>query len=79
MPSKKSGLVPSERILGSILVIREQKVLLDATLAELYGVSTKVLIQAVKRNLARFPSDFMFALSAEEFSVLRSQIVTSRR
>jgi hypothetical protein len=62
---------------GRILVLREQRVMLDADLAELYGVQTKVLVQAVKRNLARFPQDFMFQLSAEEFSALRSQTVTS--
>lgn len=62
---------------GRILVLREQRVLLDADLAELYGVETKVLVQAVKRNMARFPQDFMFQLSAEEFAVLRSQTVTS--
>lgn len=62
---------------GRILVLREQRVMLDADLAELYDVQTKVLVQAVKRNLVRFPQDFMFQLSAEEFSVLRSQTVTS--
>ena len=77
MASKRSGLVPRERILGSILVIRGQKVLLDATLAELYGVETRALVQAVKRNLARFPRDFMFSLTSEEFSNLRSQNVIS--
>jgi len=54
-----------------------KRVMLDADLAELYDVQTKVLVQAVKRNLARFPQDFMFQLSAEEFSALRSQTVTS--
>ncbi len=70
-------LVPSERIAHSILLLRGQKVLLDADLAELYGVETKVLVQAVKRNLDRFPDDFMFRLDAEEFAALRSQSVTS--
>lgn len=70
-------LVPSERIAHSILLLRGQKVLLDADLAELYGVETKVLVQAVKRNLERFPDDFMFQLDAEEFMALRSQSVTS--
>jgi DNA-binding PadR family transcriptional regulator len=51
--------------------------MLDADLAELYGVQTKVLVQAVKRNLARFPADFMFQLTGEEFAALRSQFVTS--
>lgn len=75
-----------EQIESRIFVIRGQKVMLDADLAELYGVETKVLNQAVKRNLDRFPDDFMFQLSTEEFanlkskigiSSLRSQIVTS--
>jgi len=52
--------------------------MLDADLAQLYGVATKVLIQAVKRNPARFPSDFMFLLTEQEVAILRSQIVTSR-
>ena len=60
-----------------ILTLREQRVMLDADLAELYGVPTKALVQAVKRNLARFPADFMFQLTAEEFAALRSQTVTS--
>lgn len=59
--------------------IRNQKVMLDADLAELYGVETKALKQAVKRNMNRFPEDFMFELSENEFQVLRSQIVTSKR
>ena len=62
---------------GRILVLRDQRVLLDADLAELYGVQTKVLVQAIKRNIARFPQDFMFQLAAEEFAALRSQTVTS--
>lgn len=60
-----------------IVVLRHHKVLLDADLAELYGVPTKVLLQAVKRNLDRFPADFMFQLDDEEWNSLRSQIVTS--
>ncbi|MDP3192331.1 ORF6N domain-containing protein [Rhodoferax sp.] len=62
---------------GRILLLRDQRVMLDADLAELYDVQTKVLVQAVKRNLVRFPQDFMLQLSAEEFSALRSQTVTS--
>ena len=58
-------------------MVRSQKVILDADLAELYAVETKVLVQAVKRNLERFPQDFMFQLSQEEFALLRSQSVTS--
>ena len=65
-------------LIGSrILTLREQRVMIDADLAELYGVATKVLVQAVKRNLVRFPQDFRFQLSAEEFAALRSQSVTS--
>ena len=64
-------------IQSRILVLREQRVMLDADLAQLYGVETKVLVQAVKRKLMRFPADFMFQLSAEECAALRSQTVTS--
>jgi hypothetical protein len=60
-----------------IATIRGQHVMFDADLAELYGVSTKVLVQAAKRNRSRFPNDFMFRLTALEFQDLRSQIVTS--
>lgn len=74
----KQIAVPLQSFIGGrILVLREQRVMLDADLAELYGVQTKVLVQAVKRNLARFPQDFMFQLSADEFTALRSQTVTS--
>lgn len=65
-------------ISGAIVVLRGHRVLLDAALAELYGVETKVLIQAVKRNLTRFPPDFMLQLTAPEWAGLRSQIVTSK-
>lgn len=76
--------VPSERVVNKILFIRGKKVMIDADLAELYGVETKVLNQAVKRNLKRFPQDFMFQLNAEEVKNLkvassRSQIVTLKR
>ena len=65
-------------LIGSCIhTLREQRVMLDADLAELYGLQTKVLVQAVKRNLARFPADFMFQLNAEEWVALRSQAVTS--
>jgi len=70
-------MIPRERIERHILLIRGEKVMLDADLADLYGVATKVLIQAVKRNLERFPDDFMFQLDRQEFDHLRSQIVTS--
>jgi hypothetical protein len=64
-------------IQSRILALREQRVMLDADLAQLYGVETRVLVQAVKRNLARFPEDFMFQLSAQEWAALRSQSVIS--
>ena len=69
--------VPVEMITSKIYLIRGQKVMLDRGLAELYGVETRVLKQAVKRNIARFPVDFMFELSRAEFDNLRSQIVIS--
>jgi hypothetical protein len=65
------------RIRQSIFFIRGQKVILDAHLAELYAVETRVLIQAVTRNATRFPRDFMFQLTKREFANLRSQIVIS--
>jgi len=73
----KSELIPVEAIAGKILLIRNQKVILDRDLAEMYGVETRVLNQAVKRNITRFPEDFMFQLSKEEYDNLKSQIVTS--
>lgn len=60
-----------------ILSLRDQRVMLDADLAALYGVETKVLVQAIKRNSERFPGDFMFQLDAHEWASLRSQLVTS--
>lgn len=72
-------LIPDEMIMNKIYVIRDQKVMLDKDLAELYGVSTKVFNQAVKRNIRRFPKDFMFELTPEEFDELRSHFVTSKK
>jgi len=77
--SKRSSLVPIEKIERAIYFIRGEKVMLDRDLAVLYGVETKMLNRAVKRNLRRFPEDFMFQLSADEASHLRSQIGTSKR
>ncbi len=71
-------LIPDEIVLSQIYYIRGQKVMLDRELAKLYQVQTKVLKQSVKRNIARFPEDFMFEMSKEEFQVWRSQIVTSK-
>jgi hypothetical protein len=73
------SMIPEETIEQKILMIQGHKVMLDKDLARLYGVATKVLIQAVKRNKSRFPDDFMFQLNEVEFHNLRSQIVTSKR
>jgi hypothetical protein len=78
MVNKKS-LIPVDRIEKAILLIRGQKVMLDADLAVLYGVETRVLVQAVKRNLERFPEDFMFQLNKDDVDFLRSQIVTLKK
>ncbi|HKQ83300.1 MAG TPA: ORF6N domain-containing protein [Steroidobacteraceae bacterium] len=75
--TRAAAAVPVERIAQSIFIVRGHKVLLDADLAALYGVATKVLLQAVKRNLERFPRDFMLRLTAAEWAALRSQFVTS--
>ncbi len=70
-------IISEEAISNKIYFIRNQKVMLDRDLALLYGIETKVLKQAVKRNISRFPGDFMFELTKEEFSNWRSQFVTS--
>ncbi|MBN1379481.1 MAG: ORF6N domain-containing protein [Gammaproteobacteria bacterium] len=70
-------IISRDLISQAILMIRGCKVMLDVDLAHLYGVETKVLVQAVKRNLKRFPDDFMFQLNKEEYANLRSQFVTS--
>ncbi len=72
--ARKKAIVPVERVAQSILLIRGQKVLLDADLAQMYGVETKALVRAMKRNIDRFPSDFMFQLTKDEFNDLRCQI-----
>ena len=74
---KKGSLLPDELIVNKIILLRDQKVLVDRDLAELYGVDTRTLNQAVKRNLKRFPEDFMFQMTKEEFEIWRSQIVIS--
>jgi hypothetical protein len=76
--ARSKAPAPLADISRAIAVLRGHKVLLDEDLAALYGVETKVLVQAVKRNAARFPEDFMFQLSAPEWAALRSQIVTSK-
>ena len=73
----QSGLIPVERIEQAIYFIRGEKVMLDRDLAALYGVETRSLKQAVRRNIARFPRDFMFVLSSSEFQNWRSQFVIS--
>jgi len=72
-----SELIPAERIETKILLLRDQKVMLDRDLAALYGVPTKVLKQAFRRNAERFPNDFAFVLDNQEVAILRSQFVTS--
>ena len=70
-------VIPVESIVSKILLVRSEKVLLDRDLAKLYGVETKQLKRAVRRNVNRFPKDFMFQLTEEEFDSLRSQFGTS--
>ncbi len=77
MPKKKTALIPVERIERSILLIRGEKVMLSPDLAILYDVEPRALVQAVKRNIDRFPPDFMFQLTKKESDDLRSQIATS--
>ena len=74
-----NSIVPAERIQSCIYLVRGQKIMLSTDLADLYGVSVKVLNQAVKRNADRFPSDFMFQLTRQELTCSRSQIVTLKR
>jgi len=74
----KEVTVSVEKIFGKIYLIRSHNVMLDRDLADLYGVETKVLKQAVRRNIDRFPSDFLFELTDTEFKNWRSQFVTSK-
>ncbi len=71
-----SNIIPMERVERCILLIRDQKVMLDSDLAKLYQVTTKRLNEQVRRNLKRFPEDFMFQLNYQEVTLLRSQIAT---
>ena len=77
--AKKQAIIPVERIEKAILIIRGQRVMLDSDLAELYGITTKRLNEGVRRNVDRFPDDFMFQLTEEEYTVLRSQFATSKK
>lgn len=79
MMKRSDSVVPVERIEKAIFVIRGQKVMLDTDLAKLYGVKTKILKQAIRRNIKRFPDDFMLELTPEENRSLRSQNVTLKR
>lgn len=79
MEEKTTEVVPYEQIEGKIYLLRGKKVMLDRDLAVLYGVGTKVLNQAVRRNIKRFPADFMFILNKNEVKNWMSQIVTSNK
>ncbi len=76
---EKNKTLTDEIIMSKIYLVRGQKVMLDRDLAELYGVETRVFNQAVRRNISRFPDDFMFQLTEEELKTLMSQIVTSKK
>ena len=76
---EKAVDIPVAHIESRILLIRGQKVMIDRDLSELYGVETKQLKRAVRRNLDRFPSDFMFEMTREEYNSLRSQFGTLKR
>lgn len=72
-----SIMLPDEVVMTKIFIVRGQKVMIDRDLAELYGVETKRLKEAVRRNIARFPEDFMFEMTKDEFSNWRTQFATS--
>ena len=74
----KIRMIPDERMVSKIYLIRGQKVMLDNDLADLYDVETRRLKEAVRRNIVRFPGDFMFGLTQAEFESLRSQFATSK-
>ena len=78
VPAERSAPVPVEQISRSILILRGQRVILDSDLALIYGVTTGRLNEAVKRNIERFPQDFMLRLSDAEYAALISQIATSK-
>ena len=75
--NKQLSVIPDEAVMNKIYFIRNEKIMLDSDLAELYGVETKRLNEQVKRNIDRFPEDFMFQLTEPEFENLKSQIATS--
>lgn len=75
--NKQLSVIPDEAVISKIYFIRNEKVMLDSDLAELYGVETRRLNEQVKRNIDRFPADFMFQLTETEFENMKSQIATS--
>jgi hypothetical protein len=75
--AKKELMIPDELVMNKIYIIRGQKIMLDRDLADLFGVGTKVFKQSVRRNIVRFPEDFMFEMTPEELENWRSQFVTS--
>jgi phage regulator Rha-like protein len=75
----KSLMIPDELVMNKIYLIRGQKVMIDKDLAELYSVETKRLKEAIRRNISRFPEDFMFELTSAEFESLRTQIATLKK
>ena len=79
MPKKIKDIIAVEEIVNKIIVLRGERVMLDRDIAEMYGVETKLLKRAVRRNIERFPHDFMFQLTAEEYRSLRRQFGTLKR
>lgn len=79
MPKKSKAIIPVETIADKIIILRGERVILDRDLAKMYGVETRVLKQSVRRNINRFPDDFMFELTKTEQDSLRSQSVTLKR
>lgn len=77
MSKTKTSIIPVKRVENLIILLRGQKVIIDSDLAELYGVTAKRLNEQVKRNIKRFPDDFMFQLTKDEFADLKSQFATS--
>ena len=75
--NKQLSIIPDEKVISKIYLIRGEKVMMDSDLADLYGVETRRLNEQIKRNIERFPEDFMFQLTEPEFENLKSQIATS--
>ncbi len=79
MSKKMNAIIPIETIIDKIIILRGERVMLDHDLAEMYGVETKQLKRAVRRNINRFPEDFMFQFANEEHRALRRQFGTLKR